>query len=505
MNISEQLLDKALPSSEDAEQIVIGSILLDNASGEEVFKALVPSDFYHPIYRRVFGSMIELSQMNMVIDPITIGENMKSHGQELTSIGGVGAITNITLGIPLFGSITEYVALIKKHSVARKTLQLLHGMTEDILRGEDPIEDVLERGESTLLTLSSRVHSEGSIPDKGFWDLSDITPTLEARFRGYNAGIITGAPTGMPELDKMLDEGGLQPGGLYLIAASEKTGKTSLALDWAYNGAVIQGLTVPIVTMEMSRENLAKRLYSAHTGIPYYMFRAGFYDSQTDKSYTRALEGLAEFGKFPIKIADKLFGLPEIARHLRRVVEIGLKVGHPVKYGIIDYMQLVEGTPGAKTREQEVSNVSRNLKKLAAELEIALVVLSSLNRANLSEGQEPGPINLRDSGALAFDAEALIFLHNPLYVPGKPYEPQQVTDIAMILSRQRNGPTGRIPLKFIGPYMQFMTESQYRKHFRDDGLPKSVGQMIGESRELDKLWDESERTTSIQGEDIPWD
>lgn len=502
--ISQQLLEKTLPSDEDAEQAIIGGTILYNEAGESAFQLLVPSDFYNPNNRVFFRAMKELHEEGSDIDPIMIASRLKQQGVDPANFGGTSAITSLTLGVPHFDSLDRYIKKVKDHSVARRMIQLCNSVTNDLLRGTDPVEDILEIGESTLLSLSNRIHAEddGSI-DKGFFDLSDITPTLEKQFDNYHVGIATGCPSGMAELDELLEGGGFQPGGVYMVSASEKTGKTSLALDWAYHSAVVQGFTVPIVTMEMSKESLAKRLYSAHTAIPYFMFRPGLYDSPTDNVYTRAKEGLKDFAKFPIKIADKLFGVPEIARNLRRCCEMALKAGKPVKFAIIDYLQLIESPENMSrsTREREVSGISRALKKLAAELEIALIVMSSLNRENLGEGQEPSARNLRDSGALSFDAEALILLHNPLFIPGKPYEARSITDITMILALQRNGPTGRVPLKFIGPYMQFMTESQFRKQWKGKDLPQSMGQAITEEQESDLLWGTKER----EEDPVEWD
>lgn len=496
-------LENPLPSNEDAENTIIGSIILDNKLVEAMVQHLVPADFYGPVNRTLARAVVEVYQAGDPIDPITITENLKSRGIDPNAVGGASSILQLTLGLPYLSNIDEYITIVKDHSVARHTIQTINMAMNDILSGQVPISEVLEDSETKLLALSNRVHAERvEQQDKGFISLAEIVPAIEQQFKNYNAGISTGAATGLRELDDMLDGGGLQPKGVYLIAATEKTGKTSLALDWGDYGATKLNLTVPIVTLEMSKENLAKRLYSARTGIPYYMFRPGFNDSNADKVYTRALEGLKDFGQTSILIADRLFGLTEIARHLRRVCEVGLKAGKPVKYAIIDYLQLIEfDLKKTANREQEVSGVSRALKKLASELDIAVVVMSSLNRANMDAGQEPSPNSLRDSGQLAFDAEALIFLHNPAYIPGKPYEPQKVTDMVLILSRQRNGPTGRIPLKFIGPYMQFMTESQYRRLSKGGDIPLSMGQGLTEELEMDKLWDNA---NDKRGEDVDW-
>ena len=510
----EDFLDKPLPSNEDGEQVILTEIMTWGGTGEAsdlAFRSLVPSDFYNPIHRTVFNVMKEMHEQGTKIDPITIIEHYKAQGFRPETIGGVAGVMTIMHGIPRVIHIEEYVTSVKKHSVARQAIRLAHTFSEDLLQGRDEVEDILEYVENQLLGLSNRVHSDSlAEADRGFSDLADIVPDLEQQFHDYHDGKSNGAPTGMKELDELLDGGGLQPGGVYLIGASEKAGKTSLALDWASYAAVKLDLTVPIVTLEMSKLNMAKRLYSAHTGIPYYRFRPGLYDTGTDDTYTRAVEGLKEFAKYPIKIADQLYGMAEIARNLRRVCEQAQKIGKPVKYAIIDYLQLIEpeGTGKNVNREQEVSKISRALKKLATELGIALVVMSSFNRENLKEGQEPTPFNLRESGALAFDAEAVILLHNPAYVPGKPYEPTPITDMVMILARQRNGPTGRIPMKFIGAYMQFMTESQFRVMSQNGNIPvpQSMGQAYTEEETHDKLWDTPPTTAKDHtGEDdVDW-
>jgi len=225
------------------------------------------------------------------------------------------------------------------------------------------------------------------------------------------------------------------------------------------------------------------------------MFRPGIYDSPENPVYSRAKKGLEEFAKIPIEIADDLYGFDQIRRFLLRRVEQGRKPGQiPVGLIVIDYMQLISNLSEKQmTREREVSSTSRGLKQLSGELGVPLAVLSSFNRVGLTDGVEPDVYNLRDSGSIAFDAEAVILLHNPSYIPGKPYIPKAVTDYVLIGARQRNGPSFRTPLKFIGKYMQFMTESQYARAFGDISIdkeaPKSSGQMITEARTQEAMWE----------------
>lgn len=312
---------------------------------------------------------------------------------------------------------------------------------------------------------------------------------MAQQFDNYKNNISSGVKTGMDKLDQMLDGGGLQEGGLYLVGASEKAGKTSLALQWGMEVAYNQGYEVDVVTTEMAKATLAKRLFSQYTGIPYSVFRPGFYG----KFYLKAMKDLIAFSEIPIRIGDRLRTVEVISNRLRRRVENGHRKGQrQVGLGIIDYMQLIElDNATKKNRTDVVAEISRRFKLLATELGIPLVIMSSLNRLGMTEGQRPDTFNLRDSGTLAFDAEAVFFLHNSLYVPGKKYVPQEITDIDLIVSRQRNGPTGDIPLKFIGPYMQFMTESQYAKYsVGEEQAQKPMGQriIIPSDKTLGDIW-----------------
>lgn len=487
------LLDKPLPSSEESEQVLLGATLLDNDVFETIYREIVVEDFYSPLHRRIYGAMVELFETQQLIDPIKIGEILKREGS-LESVGGIGNITDLAFGLPHnIKNIDEYIKLVKGHSVSRALLRICNTASGAVLHGQDPIASILEDMEAQVLNASTKLHSESKVESKAFFSLSDITPSLYTQFQNYHDNVSTGVRTGMDEVDEMLDGGGLQPGGLYVVAGGEKVGKTSVALDWAYDIAAKQGFHVPIVTLEMSKETLAKRLFSAHTGIPYYMFRPGLYDAPGASMYSKAIDGLQSFANIPISIADKLYSFDQIARHCRRMVEQGHKSGKLVGAIIIDYLQILQVLGKTMGRTEEVAKISRSLKVLSSELEVPLIVLSNLNRDGLGEGQEPDAKNLRDSGTIAFDAEALFFIHNPSYVPGKPYEPKEITDMNLILSRQRNGPVGRIAVKFIGPYMQFMTTKQYNIHFGDTNtdkkLPQSTGEKMTQEKAMLDMWD----------------
>lgn len=489
-----QFLDKPLPSNEEAERIVIGSILINNAMYEVVASVLDPKDFYHPINRTLFDAIVQVANNSRVVNSVALEEYWKSQHFDYLGAGIMSHISGLLVGLPPLSerTIKQNVNIIKGHSVARQLIRACNTIIYDTLEGSKPIKEIMEYSETKVLTLSSDINTEDKRVDKPFSSLAEIVPAMRQQFEDYHAGKTTGVPTGMRELDDMLDGGGLQNGGMYLVAAGEKAGKTSLALDWVYHISAIAKRGVSLVsTGEMAKITMAKRIYSAHIGVPYYRFRPGIYDVPGDMTYTKVLQGLTRFGQIPIYISDKLMTMGQIRRHWLRMVEAGHKSNNPVVVGLIDYLQLVTKDGRKLTRTEEVEAVSRDTKLLATELGIPIIAISSINRLGLQDNGTLDVHNLRQSGTLGFDAEAIGFLHNPAYIPGQPYEPKEVTPMNFILARQRNGPTGTIPLMFIGPYMQFMTVKQFEKAKGDgtsDALPKSLGQMQQEKEETEDLW-----------------
>lgn len=491
------MIDKPLPSNDEAEKVILGAIILDNGVIDYVDTILVPDDFYSPLNRKIFHGMLECKKLHKQIDPITVGEVLRKDGS-LDSVGGVSAILGLTTGLPNFTNVEEYVATVRDHSISRVSIRMFDQATRSILSEENPVLDVLEYTEKMLLRLNNRVR--GNDPDStGFATVEDIVPTVQAQFERYHAGEITGVGTGIEELDNMLDGGGMQGKALYVVGGAEKSGKTSLVLEWMRHITVEQGKRTLIVTLEMSKETMLKRLFSMQMGIPYYMFRPGFYDSPSDKVYTRAMEGLTKFSQYPFMIADSLFHMNDIARYITRAVEQAEKDKDPIGAVAIDYMQLVGDGRNGRSQEERASNVSRDMKLLSADLDVPLIVPSSLNRSGLgiipgaTEAQEPDISNLRYSGSIAFDAEAVMFVHNPALIPGKPYEPKDVTDMKLLLSRQRNGPTGRIAMKFIGAYMSWMTDTTYNKTFGNTNTRENTqGQIHENKQKLSSLWEDDD-------------
>lgn len=474
-------LNNPLPHNEDAERALIGScVLFPDTSVAEIIKRVKPEDLYHPLYRMVLKAIIKLHNRGKRIDPITIKQRLLKMGAHVDTYGGAHAITQTTVGLPrlLTEDIIEYCETVKRDAVHRN---LIHLCNQTIHHATDPnysIEEIMEEFEPRMLELNTHLLDDGSHRERqGFRNVGDVADEMRDRFIGYHDGTIKGVGSGFPELDKQLDTGGFQDGGLYLLSAVEKAGKTSLLLDWAMN-IEKQGYTVPVITLEMSALTMTQRLFSKYSGVPYYKFRPGFHG----KDYETAMGEIDGFSDLNIQITDNLFGLSEIERHLTQACEFAERKGKPVKVAIIDYLQLivVEGHTG--NREQEVAKISRTLKRLASKLGIAIIVVSTMNRTDWGEGP-PTTRNLRDSHQLAYDAEAVFFLWDHNFKPGQPPEKKKpIKPITFIIGRQRNGPEDTIPLKFVSKMMMFMTESQFRDHFgseydaEEEGFNRKVEQ-----------------------------
>lgn len=493
---NEQFLERTLPSSYEAEDTILGTIILEPDFYEVAAQRLEAEDFYSPYNRKVWEGMVACHSESRPIHPIAIAEVWKTMGYDPDNVGGVARITNLTFGVPMMDvrQFKDIVKTVKDHSIGRQTMLACNGIVSDILAGFEPVTEIVQRMETKVLRLSSELHTEDKKGDKPFESLIEIVPSMRQQFHDYHAGISNGIPSGMEQLDEMLDGGGFQGGGLYVLAAQEKTGKTSLALDWVSDISIVRQLGWSlIITGEMSKISMGKRLYSPYAQVPYWKFRPGIYDSPDDPTYTKALAGLDKFGKGKVMISDRLVTVPQITRHLRRRVEAGHKnPEQKVVLAVIDYLQLMElGENVGQT--EKVEKVSRAFKLLAMELDIPIIAISSMNRIGAQENAVPDTFNLRQAGTIGFDAEAIMFLHNPNYVPGTLYVPQDVTPMNLILSRQRNGPSGTIPVMFIGPYMQFMTVKDYDRlrgpRDNDNVIPQTKEAEAQAQEDLNSLWE----------------
>lgn len=478
----DQILERPLPNNSDAERAIIGAIMLDNALVWQARSAgLMPGHCYVPMYRFTLEAMYELSDRGHELNPITIVEELRRMGR-LGMAGGMSEVSNMTYGLPHFANIGRYVKMVMDKHWVRTLITTCNMIISIALDDEEQPETQLTGAETAILELVSvalrtnkKARSIDFVPVSE--DKAAFIETLQTRASGVSDAI----PTGIRPIDAKLEGGGLNPQGLYMIAARPKSGKTSFALGIAERTArsfATQGLkkSVAVASLEMRRLALQMRMFSAYTGIPFdTLLRPG---KLRGVEKDLAFAAVDEFFNFPLHITDAVFSLPELFRACERAV-----------YGpaqacliMVDYLQLIALKKGQIADPDnltgEVTVVSRELKHMATELNVPVVGISSLN----SMGE------LRQSRTLEYDLEALIRLENPDYKPNMTLEERatldalDVWDINARLQYQRNGPTGDNMLKFLRPRMQFVTLEEFEHMTRN---PRD------RERQMETLWETS--------------
>ncbi len=440
-NRREQYLEKPLPSSEESERVILGAILLDNSVIAQAVEHLKPEDFYSPLNRRVFAAMISLFEKQKQIDPILIGEELKKEGS-LESIGGITTITNLTFGLPHFSNVEEYIKVVHDKSVIRSLIRTCNRITGEALAEEDDAEVILDSAEQAIFALAEARTKES------FSRIAPVADRVLARVKEYAAGEgtgITGLSTGFRELDEMTS--GLQRTDLVIVAGRPSMGKTALCLTLAQNAALYSKAVVAVFSLEMSKEQLVTRMLASEAHINAHRFRTGHLMSNEWERLATAIGTLSETRIF-IDDTPAISAL-EIRAKCRR-----LAAEHKaLDLIVIDYLQLMGGSKRSESRQQEVSQISRELKGLAKELNVPVVALSQLSRAPEARNP-PKPLmsDLRESGSIEQDADVVAFIYREDYYK----ETEENKGIAeLIVAKQRNGPTGTVKLAFLKEFTRF--------------------------------------------------
>jgi replicative DNA helicase len=420
--IRDQPFERALPNSAEAERAILGAILLDNGLISQAIEQLRPEDFYVPSHRRIFVAMIMLFERGAEINPILIGEELKKENA-LEAVGGISFITNLTYGLPHSTNIAHYAKVVRGKSMLRQLAD------ERIRQGFMHVKPIAEQ-------------------------LLEKVQEMEGR-----AAVLTGLTTGFADLDKMTS--GLQPSDLIILAARPSMGKTSFALMLAENAAISAGAVVGMFSLEMSKESLVMRMLCSQGNIDAQRFRNGFLSRLEWAQIAKSLGVLADTKIF----LDDTPGLSvlEMRAKARRLAAEQKKLD----LIIVDYLQLMSGSSKrVESRQQEVSQISRELKGLAKELNVPLVALSQLSRAPESRSDHrPQLADLRESGALEQDADVVAFIfREEQYKTPEEREalPEDRKNVAeLIIAKQRNGPTGTVDLRFTPSSMRF--DNLYRE------------------------------------------
>ena len=441
-NRREQYLEKALPSSSEGERVILGAILLDNAVMAQAVEHLKPEDFYSPLNRRVYAAMIELFERDRQIDPILIGEELKKEGS-LESIGGVTAITNLTFGLPHFTNVEEYISVVRDKSLMRYLIRVCNAITGEALAEEDEASAVLDRAEQKIFQLAEARTTQS------FSRIAPIAERVIVRVREHAEGGgshgITGLSTGFYELDDLTS--GFQRTDLIIVAGRPSMGKTALCLTLAQNAALNSNAIVAVFSLEMSKEQLVTRMLASEARINAHRFRTGHLMTNEWERLAGAIGTLSDARLF----IDDTPGISvlEMRAKCRRLAaeQKGLDLV------VVDYLQLMSGGKRTESRQQEVSQISRELKGLAKELSVPVVALSQLSRAPEARNP-PKPLmsDLRESGSIEQDADVVAFIFREDYY----HETDENKGIAeIIVAKQRNGPTGTVKLAFLKEFTRF--------------------------------------------------
>ncbi len=438
-----ETLDRVFPHNLEAERALLGSVLLDNGALYVSLELVSKDDFFSDSHRLIFEKMLELSQKSRTIDLVTLSEELSREGL-LEKVGGAAYVAALTDGVPIgvSSTVTEFARIIKEKALVRRLIHASNNVIARCLEGADDPETLIDLAQSQVFDIAEQK------TQSGFMDVFQIVKssfgTIDVLFdRGHR---ITGVETGFEELDNMTS--GLQPSELIVIAARPSLGKTALALNIAAHVAIQDRKKVGVFSLEMSKESLALRLLCSEARIDSHRLRSGFTTREDWSKMTQALGRLAEA---PLFIEDTpALSILQIRAKARR-----LKAEKGLDLVIVDYLQLVTGQTRSENRTQEVSFISRGLKSIAKELRVPVLALSQLSRApEQRPGQKPQLSDLRESGSIEQDADVVIFIFRERRA-AEEAEDEAGAETKLIIGKQRNGPTGEVPIVFLKPFVRF--------------------------------------------------
>ncbi len=435
------------PHSVEAEQSLLGGLLLDNQAWDKIADLVKQHDFYRDDHRRIFRHIGKLVEAGKPADVVTVTESIEG-SEDKDKTGGVAYLGSLAQNTPSALNIRRYAELVRERAVQRNLARVATDIAETALNpsGKD-VGQLLDEAETRIL----EVGESGARTTKGFEAIQPVLGRVMERidelYHRDNPSDVTGVPTGFIDLDERT--AGLQAGDLVIIAGRPSMGKTAFALNIAEHVAVDNGLPVAVFSMEMGGTQLAMRMLGSISRVDQHKMRTG---RLNDEEWQKLSSAMGKLHEAPIHIDEtaalNAMELRSRARRLRRQCgKLGLIV--------IDYLQLMSSTGGqTENRATEISEISRGLKALAKELECPVVALSQLNRA-LEQRQDKRPMmsDLRESGAIEQDADVILFIYrDEVYYPDKQESKGRAE---VIIGKQRNGPIGKIDLAFLGQYTRF--------------------------------------------------
>lgn len=435
-----QALPRLPPNNLRAEESVLGAMLLSREAIADAIEVLETDHFYKPAHGHVFEAIMSLYGAGQPVDAVTVAEEL-SRANLLEAIGGPGLLIDLQASTPAIGNAAHYAKIVEEHALLRRMISVSNEIAEMAYSMPDDVVKAVDDAEARMFDVAQRRVANTTAPIKDL--LSANLDRLELLYeRGES---ITGIPTGFTDLDELTS--GLQPNALYVIGARPAMGKTAFALGMAANAAMKSNKPVLFFSLEMSQLELSQRILCSDAKVDATNVKTGKLD---ESDWNRISHSVGRLAEAPIYIDDNphtsVMEIRAKARRLQsRVGDLGMVV--------VDYIQLMSGRANAESRQVEVSEISRNLKILARELEAPVIALAQLNRG-LEQRQDKRPMlsDLRESGALEQDADMVMFLYrDEIYNPDS--DQQGIAEV--IVAKHRNGPTGNVKLAFLGRFTRF--------------------------------------------------
>ena len=446
--MDETLIKRISPHSIEAEQSVIGSMIMDKDAIITASEILITEDFYQNQYGVLFDAMVELYNEGQPVDLVTLQNRLKE--KELPpELSSLEFIRDLVTAVPTSANVKYYANIVKEKATLRKLIKITEGITNECYLGKESVDAILEDTEKKVFDI---------VQNKSSGDFVSIDKIVLKSLESIEAaskskGSVTGVATGFYDLDYRT--AGLQPSDLILVAARPSMGKTAFVLNIAEHVAVKNHLTTAIFSLEMSKDQLVKRMLAMNSKVDSQAIRSG---ELKDEDWTKLVESVKTIGNSKLIIDDTPgISISELRSKCRKY-----KLEHGLGLVIIDYLQLMTGNRKSESRQQEVSEISRSLKALAREINAPIIALSQLSRAvEQRPDKRPMLSDLRESGAIEQDADVVMFIYRDDYYNHDTEEPG-VAEI--IIGKQRNGPTGTVKLGWQAQFTKFVNLERVYQH-----------------------------------------
>ncbi|MBI5665179.1 MAG: replicative DNA helicase [Nitrospirae bacterium] len=443
--------DRLPPQNIEAEQSVLGAVLLENEAIAVVIEQLQPGDFYKDSHKKIFVVMLELYEKNEPIDLITVTEIL-SRKEQLEEIGGASYLSSIVNLVPTSANARYHAKIVKEKAVLRNLIVTATEIITESYDTEQDVHELLDKAESKIFNISEKAIRQTYVHIKSV--VKDTIELVDKLFDKKER--ITGLATGFTDLDEATT--GFHPGDLIVIGARPGMGKTAFCLNIVTQAAIEGNVPIAVFSLEMTKEQIVLRMLCSEAEVDSKAVRSGYHSKE---DYRKLVNAAGRLSESPIYIDDSFNSILDIRAKSRR-----LRAEHGLCLIVVDYLQLMSGSGAHLAREQVISDISRSLKALAKDLSVPVIVISQLNRSCETRGDSKRPLvaDLRESGAIEQDADTILFLYRDEYYKKQDSLKKGIAELD--IAKQRNGPTKVIELAFLEKYTKFknLADHEYSEY-----------------------------------------